>query len=141
MTGVNDRTNTINEQLNSRAGGMRAGQRARDQRQANDLVQDIIDMVPRHREPPRLKREEPKGGIPGKRGYAERALQPGTGTGGSGIASPLTETARTYAEDHVWVESVEGYGYWRVKRVASMTFEDAEGREIVENYIGTQPAI
>lgn len=42
---------------------------------------------------PTLRPEEPRGGIPSRRGYVERAYQPGSGGGTAGIASPLVEGA------------------------------------------------
>ncbi|SDS21613.1 hypothetical protein SAMN05216421_1115 [Halopseudomonas xinjiangensis] len=138
---MQERTDRNRQKLAEREGRIRGNLNARQKRLEQGLVRDLSSLTP---EPPQptLRREEPRGHIPPGRGYAEHNLQPGTGSQptGSGIASPLTETARTYAADPVWVESVDGFGYWRVKRVASITFEDAEGREVVFNYTGTQPA-
>lgn len=138
MATPTDRASGIRERLNSRSDGIQDRLSQRHQREAGKLVQNLLDITNPGKPLPTLKREEPKGGIPARQGYAEKNLQPGTSSGGSGIASPLTETARTYAEEPVWVESVDGYGYWRVKRVASVTYDDAEGREIVINSAGTQ---
>jgi len=140
MATPTDRASGIRERLNSRSDGIQDRLSQRHQREAGKLVQNLLDITNPGRPLPTLKREEPRGGIPARQGYAEKNLQPGTGNGAAGIASPLTEISRTYAADPVWVESIEGYGYWRVKRVASITYEDAEGREVVFNHIGTQPS-
>ena len=79
--------------MNSRSDGIQDRLSQRHQREAGKLVQNLLDITNPGKPLPTLKREEPKGGIPARQGYAEKNLQPGTGnepvTGG--IAGPLTE--------------------------------------------------
>lgn len=102
MATPGERAGGIRDRLNERANGLSGRTQARaddirgrlNQRKAGKIVQDLIDMSSPEREPPTLRREEPKGGIPARRGYAEKNLQPGQGIAeGGGIASPLVEGA------------------------------------------------
>ena len=76
---------------NARAERLGGATTARQKRLTDGLIRDLSQ----REEPPQptLRREEPRGEIPARRGYAEVALQPGTGIAesGEGIASPLTE--------------------------------------------------
>ncbi|AQZ96550.1 hypothetical protein ACFSB1_10685 [Halopseudomonas phragmitis] len=110
-------------------------QSANNQRQGQRLLSDLAGLIPPAREPRQLRQEEPRGAIPGRRGQAEVNLQPGTGEGGgAGIASPLTEVSRTYSAEPVFLPTIDGSGYFRVRKIDSMTVLDAEGREIVINF-------
>lgn len=105
---------------------------ARDARQLHELVNDLASLNS-ERPQPTLRREEPRGGIPSKRGYAEKNYQPGSGEGGAGIASPLTEgaggrleLARTYHPKRT-LRSSDGLFVWEVAPVATIRFTDANG--------------
>lgn len=78
------------------------------------------------------------------------ALPPSTGRGvykppastvGGGIAGPLVEVSRTYATEPEFVETIDGSGYFKVRRVASITMVDANGNEVVFTYIKAPPTI
>ena len=110
-----------------------------DQRKTEGLIRDLIDLVPPKRELPTLGREEPKGGIPRRRGYAERNLQPGQGGEGGGLASPLTEGVaadpaspaapvldRTYYPATQFVTS-DGLFVMELEPVETIKFRDANG--------------
>ena len=103
---------------------------ARDARQLHELVTDLASLNS-ERPQPTLRLEEPRGGIPSRRGYAEKNYQPGSG--GGGLASPLTEgsggglaLARTYHPPRVLVSS-DGLFMWEVAPVATIRFTDAAG--------------
>ena len=99
-TNLNDRSNVLRTNLNDRANGIRDNLDARQQRMTQDLVNGLADLPPPPRQPPRLPREEPRGGIPARRGYNEVNLQPGQGGGTAiGVATPWTETERVYGPD------------------------------------------
>lgn len=106
----------------------------RQQRLTKGLVESLT--APPRRQPPQLKREEPRGGIPGRRGYSETNLQPGTGTQtGGGIASPLIEgdqpgTGPVEDRTHHPVQRVytsDGLFFWDIQALASIKFTDANG--------------
>lgn len=63
--------------------------------QQNRQIRELVDGLSQRpdRPMPTLRPEEPRGGIPSRRGYVERAYQPGSGRGTAGIASPLVEGA------------------------------------------------
>lgn len=107
----------------------------REQRQIRELVDGLHGSEP-ERPLPTLRKEERRGPIPAARGYMERNYQPGTGTGQNtaGIASPLTESERAYAEEPVYVEAMDGSGYFRVRPIVQMKMLDSEEREIVFNF-------
>jgi len=106
---------------------------AQQDRKLRELVEDL--QGPDIRPLPALRPEEPRGGIPSRRGYVERAYQPGSDSGETtaGIASPLTEgqgqgleLARTY-HDPVVMFSSDGLFVWEVAPVATIQFRDANG--------------
>lgn len=97
---------------------------------------------------PTLKREEPKGGIPSRRGYSERNYQPGTGEGTAGIASPLIEGAtaplppadnpdeivsgKPKLEREYWPEGVMSRdGLFMFPALKKLTMRDARGETVV----------
>ncbi len=94
FTGIRERLSTRSNGLSSRttarADGIQERLDARHQRQAGELVQNLLDMASPGRELPTLKREEPKGGIPQRRGYAERNRKTGQ-SAGAGITGPVVE--------------------------------------------------
>lgn len=119
---------------NRRAGG----QALVDQRTGQSVAADINRLTdPR---PPRktLRPVEPVGALPPSRGRGVYKAPPTTG---GGIAGPLQETSRTYAAEPEFIESVDGRGYWRVRRVESITMVDANGNEVVFNYLKAPPII
>ncbi|GGC87476.1 hypothetical protein [Halopseudomonas salina] len=93
-TGIRERlsarSNGLSSRTNARADGIQERLDARHQRKAGELVQNLLDMANPGKPLPTLKREEPRGGIPQRRGYSEVNQQPGTG-GQGGIAGPLQE--------------------------------------------------
>lgn len=110
-----------------------------DQRKTEGLIRDLIDLVPPKRELPTLSREEPKGGIPQRRGSAERNLQPGTGSGEGGIVGPLTEGAtgapgapvldRTYYPP-AQVVSSDGMFVWEFQSIDTLQLRDGTGNPL-----------
>lgn len=108
----------------------------REQRQIRELVDGLRG--PDAEKPlPTLRPEEPRGGIPAARGYAEKQYQPGSGAGASGIAGPLTEVpnTRTYHEDIVYqMYSSDHLLAVEICPLASIRMLDAEEREVVFNF-------
>lgn len=105
--------------------------------QQNRQIRELVDGLSQRpdRPMPTLRPEEPRGGIPSRRGYVEKQYQPGSGgSGGGGIASPLTEQERVYADEPIYVEAMDGSGYFRVRPIVQMTMTDAESREIVFDF-------
>lgn len=105
---------------------------ARDSRRANELINDLSSLLPPP-SPPTLRREEPRGGIPAARGYAERNYQPGNDTGTAGIASPITEqhfSTREYWE--TGIPSSDGLFFYPAPKKVKMT--DATGAEVIFDY-------
>src|SRR5690606_41577905 len=90
--------------------------------------------------PPRrpLRPVEPVGALPPSRGRGVYKAPPTTG---GGIAGPLQETSRTYASTPEFIESIDGRGYWRIRRVESITMVDANGNEVVFNSLQAPPII
>lgn len=88
---LNSRAANLASNVNERTDRIRGNLTAREQRQTKGLIEGLQALAVPERQPPRLTRVEPRGSIPAARGYAETAFQPGTGTQGGGIASPLTE--------------------------------------------------
>jgi len=108
------------------------------QRTGQQVANDINRLTaPR---PPRktLRPVEPVGALPPSHGRGEYKAPPATG---AGIAGPLQETSRTYAAEPEFIESIDGRGYWRVRRVESITMVDANGNEVVLSYLQAPPII
>ena len=137
---MKERTDRTRQNLAEREGRIQGNLNARQKRLEESLIRDLSSLTPEQPQPT-LRREEPRGGIPASRGYAEHNLQPGTGgqSTGGGIASPLIEggqgaTApsryRTYHPAQT-VRSTDGLFVWEIEPVASLTFHDANGAEVV----------
>lgn len=115
-----------------------AGQAMIEQRTGHSVAADINRLTdPR---PPRrtLRPVEPVGALPPSRGRGVYKAPPTTG---GGIAGPLQETSRTYASTPEFIESIDGRGYWRIRRVESITIVDANGNEVVFNSLQAPPII
>lgn len=108
----------------------------RDNRQVRELVSDLASLGPAPA-PPTLRKEEPRGGIPAARGYAERAYQPGAGGGGTaGIASPLVEVPDT-REYHTTVGRFYSNTYLifaEVRPLKAITFTDSNGLPVRQEF-------
>lgn len=133
MSSLDRRTATSQRNLNDRIYNLRSARTARELRLGREIVEDLASLGPAPK-PPTLRKEEPRGGIPAARGYVERAYQPGNDTGTAGIASPLTEQERVYADEPIYVEAMDGSGYFRVRPIVQMKMTDAENREIVFDF-------
>lgn len=94
LSPIERRKATSNRNINDRRDGLRGNLDARQKRLENGLIRDLRELG-QNEQPPTLRREEPRGNIPPRRGYSEVNLQPGTGEGQgtAGIASPLIEGA------------------------------------------------
>jgi hypothetical protein len=144
MTTPSERANQLRGNLNERAGGIRGRLNARAQRLAEGLARNLSEIIERPPTPPTLRREEPRGGIPSARGYAQSNYQPGSSTGGGGIAGPLVEGAttpeggaatdpvldRTYHPVSV-ISSTDGLFSFEYQALAEITMRDANGSEVV----------
>lgn len=112
---------------------------ASDQRKAEGLVRDLLDITSTKRQLPTLKREEPKGGIPQRRGSSEKNYQPGTNeTPGEGIAWPLIEqnySERLYLSGGL--PSTDGLFLYPV--VSRVEMQDAAGNGGYMYFAGTAP--
>ena len=92
-------------------------------------VEEINALVNQPRQRRALPTVEPRGSVPAQVGTGTYTA-PAAGTGG-GIASPLTAISRTFADDPVYVETIDGSGLFMVRALNTLTLEDAEGREVV----------
>ncbi len=124
------RKQTIRRNNQDRADGSRSALEARQQRITQGLVQDLRSLGTK-REPPALRREEPKGGIPSSRGYVERNLQPGSGGGGSG-APLLTEVpgSREYHETSDRFYSNSYLIFVEIKPLKAIEFVTPDGQKV-----------
>ncbi|WP_395501837.1 hypothetical protein [Ectopseudomonas mendocina] len=113
----------------SEASRRAAGQAMIERRTGRAEVDDINALVNQPRQRRSLPAVEPRGSVAPQRGRGNYTA-PAGGTGG-GIASPLTATARTFAADPVYVETVDGSGLFRVRALDTLTLQDAEGREVL----------
>lgn len=107
--------------------------------QRNRQLRDIVDGLAGPEAPrplPTLRPEEPRGGIPTRRGYFEHNHQPGSGEGGTaGIASPLVEGDAPAIEPVIEREyypptritSSDGLFVMDVEYPKSIKFRDAAG--------------
>lgn len=110
---------------------------SKSQGASRDVVDDLISLIRPAKPIPALRREAQPGALPAGLGVAEDNSQqlPGMGGGeGGGIASPLTETVRGYAETPEFLMTFDGSGYFRVRRAVQSQFVDAEGRDVVINW-------
>jgi len=133
MTTPTERANQLRGNLNERAGGIRGRLNARAQRLAEGLARNLSEIIDRPPTPPTLRREEPRGGIPSARGYAQSNYQPGSSTGGGGIASPLTE--QHFSTREYWgtgIPSSDGLFLYPAPKKVKMT--DATGAEVIFDY-------
>src|SRR5690554_1037409 len=114
--------------------------------QQNRQIRELVDGLSQRpdRPMPTLRPEEPRGGIPSRRGYVERQYQPGSDGGETtaGIASPLTEgsqtpgapqLARAYHQPQT-VTSTDGIFVWEVEAIATMQMFDANGSEALFHF-------
>ena len=135
MSTIDDRAAGIRGKLQERSGGIRSELASRRQALAQGLIRDLSQIITRQTEPPTLRREEPRGGIPSARGYAQYNYQPGSSSSpGGGIASPLIEGGsasgaepvldRTYHAPREVVSS-DGLFVWEVAAINTITLRDA----------------
>jgi len=117
-----------------------AGDAMIEQRTGRSVVKDINRLTrPRPQRKP-LPSIEPVGAVPASRGRGDyKAPLPSSSTGG--IAGPLEEVSRTYATDPEYIETIDGSGYFKVRRVASITMVDANGNEVEFTYLQAPPII
>lgn len=102
---------------------------ARDSRQVRELVNDLASLGSAPTQPT-LRKEEPRGGIPAARGYAERAYQPGNDTGTAGIASPITEPDPALREYYPGgLRSSDGL--FTLPAIKKLVLEDAQGAQVI----------
>lgn len=133
---------TLADQRRAIAAGMRASRQGTSEaerraggaamvarRTGRDDVDDINAVVRQPRQRAALPAVAPRGGVPAQVGTG--TYSPPPAAGGGGIASPLTATARTFAADPVYVETVDGSGLFRVRALDTLTLQDAEGREVL----------
>lgn len=134
MTTPTERANQLRGNLNERAGGIRGRLNARAQRLAEGLARNLSEIIDRPPTPPTLRREEPRGGIPSARGYAQSNYQPGSTTGpGGGIASPLEEISYSTRLYHTnGIPSTDGLFIYPL--LSRLQLEDANG-DPVEIYL------
>lgn len=131
----NERAEASQQRLNNRTHDIRSNRTTREKRLGREIVDDLSNLLPPPPQPT-LRKEEPRGGIPAARGYAERNYQPGD-DGGGGIAGPLTEVpdTRIYHEDVVHrMYSSDYLLAAEICPLASMKMLDAEDREVVFNF-------
>jgi len=137
MTTPTERANQLRGNLNERAGGIRGRLNARAQRLAEGLARNLSEIIDRPPTPPTLRREEPRGGIPSARGYAQYNYQPGSNPGrGGGIASPLEEVnygSRLYHTNGI--PSTDGLFVYPL--LSRLLLEDADGAPVEIYLAGT----
>lgn len=136
---VQRRAASSSRNLNDRADGIQDRLSQRHQREAGKLVQNLLDITTPSKPLPTLKREEPKGGIPQRRGSSEKNYQPGTNeTPGEGIAWPLIEqnyNERLYLSGGL--PSTDGLFLYPV--VSRVEMQDAAGNGGYMYFAGTAP--
>lgn len=134
MTTPTERANQLRGNLNERAGGIRGRLNARAQRLAEGLARNLSEIIERPPMPPTLRREEPRGGIPSARGYAQSNYQPGSSSSpGGGIASPLEEVSYSTRLYHTnGIPSTDGLFIYPL--LSRLQLEDANG-DPVEIYL------
>lgn len=115
------------------------GDAMENSRRGTTVVQDINRLT--RPQPPRrpLPSIEPVGALPASRGRGDYKAPPPSAAGG--IAGPLEEVSRTYATDPEYIETIDGSGYFKVRRVASITMVDANGNEVEFTYLQAPPII
>lgn len=104
-------------------------------RQIRELVEGLSQRPDRPM--PTLRPEEPRGGIPAARGYVEKQYQPGSGgSGGAGIASPLTEVpgSREYYSAFDRFYSNSYLIFVEIQPLKAMTFTDSNGRPVRQEF-------
>jgi hypothetical protein len=136
MTTPSERANQLRGNLNERAGGIRGRLDARAQRLAEGLARNLSEIIDRPPTPPTLRREEPRGGIPSARGYAQSNYQPGSSTGGGGgIASPLEEVSYSNRLYHTnGIPSTDGLFIYPL--LSRLQLEDANGDPVEIYFAG-----
>ncbi len=114
-----------------RTGGQAMIERRTGKQQQNDI--NALITPPQQRAG--LRRQEARGALPGQTGTGNYSPPP-TSSGGTGVASPVKETAgsRLYHEAPVVISSTDGSLFMSVLMPARFTMLDAEGREIVFEY-------
>ncbi|PKM30237.1 MAG: hypothetical protein CVV07_07415 [Gammaproteobacteria bacterium HGW-Gammaproteobacteria-11] len=142
---LNDRSSGIRSNLQERSDNIQSELNSRHVRLRGGLFDDLVDIMPPPRQPPRLPREEPRGGIPARRGYNEVNLQPGQGGTGGGIASPLTEglagvpqLERTYHPFSSFVYANDFAIAVAIRPLESLKMYDANGDLVVLNFADPQ---
>tara|TARA_Y100001001_G_scaffold164802_1_gene199009 strand:+ start:2976 stop:3404 length:429 start_codon:yes stop_codon:yes gene_type:complete len=136
MSTIDDRAAGIRGKLQERSGGIRSELTSRRQALAQGLIRDLSQIITRQTEPPTLRREEPRGGIPSARGYAQYNYQPGSSTGpGGGIASPLEEVSYSNRLYHTnGIPSTDGLFIYPL--LSRLQLEDANGDPVEIYFAG-----
>ncbi len=119
----------------ARGAEMEAARRASGaEMEARRRGEDVADDVQRLQRAPTQRRTlptlSPRGGFPAQRGRADYSVKP-PAAGGGGIAGPLTVRQVVYDSEPDYVETIDGSGLFRVRRIKRLLLEDAEGREVV----------
>lgn len=116
-----------------------AGNAMIEQRTGRSVAQDINRLTRPQPQRKPLPSIEPVGAVPASRGRGDYKAPPSSSTGG--IAGPLEEVSRTYATEPEYIETIDGSGYFQVRRVASITMVDANGNEVEFTYLQAPPII
>lgn len=105
--------------------------------QQNRQIRELVDGLSQRpdRPMPTLRPEEPRGGIPSRRGYVEKQYQPGSG-GVGGIASPLTEVAgsREYHSQTTRLYSNSFLIFAEVQPLQRLHFIDSAGADVAFDF-------
>ncbi|WP_296125386.1 hypothetical protein [Pseudomonas sp. Ga0074129] len=103
------------------------GQRLEAERRGAQVVEDLqrLQRTPQQRRT--LRTVRPVGAVPASRGRA--AYKP-PATGGS-FDGEFTEVERVYSPDPIYLETIDGSGYFAVRRLESLTMEGDAGSVVV----------
>lgn len=103
------------------------GKRLETERRGAQVVADLnrLQRVPQQRRT--LRTVAPVGAVPASRGRA--AYKP-PATGGS-FDGEFTEVERVYSPDPIYLETIDGSGYFAVRRLESLTMEGDAGSVVV----------
>src|SRR5690606_304773 len=105
--------------------------------QQNRQIRELVDGLSQRpdRPMPTLRPEEPRGGIPSRRGYVEKQYQPGSG-GIGGIAIPLTEVegSREYHSQVTRLYSNAFLIFAEVQPLQRLHFIDSTGAAVAFDF-------
>lgn len=93
------------------------------------IKQDINALIDSDTRPAALPTVEPVGGIPAERGVA---VYKASGSGGGGIASPLTEPS-ALARDYWWAGIRSTDGLFVYPAIKQLNMRDADNNEVIIN--------